>query len=193
MDDALPESAIKFSTFFDCRYLYGDKGIINELKKFLDEELKSPMTRFFAFIAKNALQYKPPLTFFNNIRTQTIGSIEVFDIKNAMTPIVDLVRVYALQNRIFGENTGERLKALKEKEVFSDNQFQELMHSYYYLMSMRLKNQANQIMQDKVQPNNYIELKKITKIEQVTLKEIFKVIENFQAGIKIRFTNNLLG
>lgn len=193
MEDSLPESAIKFSTFFDCRYLYGDKTIIQELKEFLDEELKQPVDRFFAFIAKNALQYKPPLTFFNNIRTQTIGTIEVFDIKNAMTPVVDLVRVYALQNRIFGENTGERLKALKEKGVFSENQFQELMHSYYYLMSMRLKNQANQIIQDKQQPNNYIDLKKITKIEQVTLKEIFKVIDNFQAGIKIRFTNNLLG
>ncbi|RZJ77577.1 MAG: CBS domain-containing protein, partial [Chryseobacterium sp.] len=73
MEDTLPESAIKFSTFFDCRYLYGDKSIINELKDYLDEELKNPMSRFFAFIAKNALQYKPPLTFFNNIRTQTIG------------------------------------------------------------------------------------------------------------------------
>jgi CBS domain-containing protein len=193
MEDSLPESAIKFSTFFDCRYLYGDRTIIHELKEFLDEELKTPMNRFFAYIAKNALQYKPPLTFFNNIRTQTIGKIEVFDIKNAMTPVVDLVRVYALQNRIFAENTGERLKALKEKGVFSESQFHELMHSYYYLMSMRLKNQANQIIQDKKEPDNYIDLKSITKIEQVTLKEIFKVIDNFQEGIKIRFTNNLLG
>jgi len=193
MEDSLPESAIKFSTFFDCRYLYGDRTIIQELKGFLDEELKTPIHRFFAYIAKNALQYKPPLTFFKNIRTQTIGKIEVFDIKNAMTPVVDLVRVYALQNRVFAENTGERLKALKEKGVFTDSQFHELMHSYYYLMSMRLKNQANQIMQDKKEPDNYIDLKSITNIEQVTLKEIFKVIDNFQEGIKIRFTNNLLG
>src|SRR5690606_21899825 len=102
-------------------------------------------------------------------------------------------RVYALQNRIFGENTGERLKALKEKGIFTESQFHELMHSYYYLMSMRLKNQANQIIQDKKEPDNYIDIKRITKIEQVTLKEIFKVIDNFQAGIKIKFTNNLLG
>ncbi|KHJ38086.1 putative manganese-dependent inorganic pyrophosphatase [Pedobacter glucosidilyticus] len=193
MEESLPESAIKFSTFFDCRYLYGDEQIMNELQDFLDEELKNPMERFFVFIAKNALQYNPPLTFFNNIRTQTLGKSEVFDIKNAMTPVVDLVRVYALQNRIFKLNTGERLKALQEKGVFSETQFHELMQSYYYLMSLRLKNQASQVIHEKIKPNNYIELKNLTRIEQVTLKEIFKTIENFQAGIKMRFTNNLLG
>src|SRR5690606_6578358 len=122
------------------------------LKEFLDEELKKPMDKFFAYIAKNALQYNPPLTFFNNIRTQTIGKIEVFNIKNAMTPIVDLVRVHALQNRIFGENTGERLKALTEKGIFKEKQFHELIQSYYYLMSLRLKNQAKQIINDKTEP-----------------------------------------
>ncbi|WP_240534816.1 putative nucleotidyltransferase substrate binding domain-containing protein [Pedobacter aquae] len=166
---------------------------MNELQDFLDEELKNPMEKFFVFIAKNALQYNPPLTFFNNIRTQTLGKSEVFDIKNAMTPVVDLVRVYALQNRIFKLNTGERLKALQEKGVFSETQFHELMQSYYYLMSLRLKNQASQVIHEKIKPNNYIELKNLTRIEQVTLKEIFKTIENFQAGIKMRFTNNLLG
>lgn len=193
MEDALPETAIKFSTFFDCRALYGDTSIIDELRSFLDEELQKPMEKFFVHLAKNALQYEPPLTFFKNIRTQTIGSQQVFDIKNTMTPIVDLVRVYALQNRIFQkENTGERLKALKDLGIFSETQFNELMQSYYYLMSMRLKKQANQIIQDKTEPDNYIDLNSLTRIEQVTLKEIFKTIENFQVGIKMKFTNTLL-
>jgi CBS domain-containing protein len=192
MEDPHPENAFKFSTFFDCRLLYGEKEIMVELKEFLDEELKKPMDKFFAYIAKNALQYNPPLTFFNNIRTQTIGKIEVFNIKNAMTPIVDLVRVHALQNRIFGENTGERLKALTEKGIFKEKQFHELIQSYYYLMSLRLKNQAKQIINDKTEPDNYIDLNSLTRIEMVTLKEIFKTIENFQMGIKMKFTNTFL-
>ncbi|RRN77298.1 signal transduction protein, partial [Pseudoxanthomonas sp. SGD-10] len=193
MEESIPENAIKFSTFFDCRYLYGDRTIIKQLKEFLDLELHKPMGRFFAHIAKNALQYEPPLTFFNTIRTTTIGKAEVFDIKKAMTPIVDLVRVYALQNRIFEENTGERLKLLTEKGVFTQQQYQELTQSYYYLMGLRLKNQANQITIDKTNPDNYIPIEKLTKIERVTLKEIFKTIQNFQTGIKMRFTNNILG
>lgn len=189
--DSAPENAVNFSTFFDCRYIYGEKCIMDELHDFLDKELQKPLAPFFYVLAKNALQYQPPLTFFRNIRTQTVGKLEVFDIKTAMTPIVDLVRVYALKYRIFKVNTGERLKALKEAEVFSETAFHELSQSYYFLMGMRLKSQASQIIYDKSLPDNYISIAKITKIEQVTLIEIFKTIENFQAKIKLEFTNTL--
>lgn len=193
IEASLAETAIKFSTFFDCRFLFGEALIMDELKAFVDEELQKPLEKLFYFMAKNALQYEPPLTFFKNIRTTTIGSQEVFDIKKAMTPIVDLVRVYALQNRIFEVNTGERLKALKEKGIFTGTSFNELIQSYYFLMSLRLKNQANQIIIDRREPDNYIDLNKLTKIEQGTLIEIFKTIANFQSGIRIYFTNNLFG
>lgn len=193
IEDALAETAIKFSTFFDCRFLYGEPSLVEELKIFLDEELQKPLEKLFYFMAKNALQYEAPLTFFKNIRTTTVGSQEVFDIKKAMTPIVDLVRVYALQNRIFEVNTGERLKALKEANVFTETAFNELNQSYYFLMSMRLKNQANQIINDKKAPDNYIDLNGLTKIEKGTLIEIFKTITNFQSRIRISFTNELFG
>jgi len=193
IEDALAETAIKFSTFFDCRFIYGEAAIMDELKEFLDQELQKPMEKLFYFMAKNALQYEAPLTFFKNIRTTTVGSQEVFDIKKAMTPIVDLVRVYALQNRIFAVNTGERLKALKEAGVFTETAYNELNLSYYFLMSMRLKNQASQIINDRKEPDNFIDLNSLTKIEQSTLIEIFKTIANFQSRIRIYFTNNLFG
>ncbi|MBC7654587.1 MAG: signal transduction protein, partial [Oligoflexus sp.] len=193
IEDALPESAIKFSTFFDCRAIYGYTPIIDELRAFVDKELNNPAEKFFVYMAKNALQYEPPLTFFKNIKTFTQDKKEVFDIKRAMTPIVDLVRVYALQNRIFQkENTGERLKALKEIGVFSESQLNELMQSYYYLMGLRLRKQAQQILENKSEAQNIIQIDSLTKIEQVTIKEIFKTIVNFQDGIRIKFTGNLL-
>ncbi|RYE36783.1 MAG: CBS domain-containing protein [Sphingobacteriaceae bacterium] len=193
MEESVPETIINFSTFFDCRFIYGEVAIMNDLKSFLDEALKKPMEKVFFHMANNALQYEPPLTFFRNIRTITKDKQEVFDIKKAMTPIVDLVRIYALKNRVFEVNTGERLKALQQKGVFTETEVQELSQSYYFLMSMRLKNQANQIIHDKSDPDNYIHLDKLTTIEEATLKEIFKIIKNFQLGIKVRFTNRLLG
>ena len=110
-----------------------------------------------------------------------------------MTPVVDLVRVYALKNRIFKTNTGERLEALKEKGVFSETEYLELIQSYYYLMSLRLKKQASLIIDDKSEPQNYLDISSLTKIEQVTIIEIFKTIRNFQSGIKIDFTNTIFG
>jgi CBS domain-containing protein len=193
MQESLPETVIKFSTFFDCRYIYGDPAIMDELQEFLDNELRKPMDKLFFYMTRNALQYEPPLTFFKNIRTITVGSREVFDIKKAMTPIVDLVRVYALKHRIFKVNTGERLKALREAGVFTGSSFHELMQCYYFLMGLRLKNQSRKIINDKKEPDNYIDLNDLTRIEQVTLREIFKTIENFQSAIRIEFTSNLFG
>ncbi len=193
MREIVPETVMKVSTFFDCRYLYGEKAIMDELQAYLDQELQQPMQRLFYHMANNALQYEPPLTFFRNIKTFTVGSQEVFNIKKAMTPIVDIVRIYALQNRIFVTNTGERLAALKEKKVFSETQYLELIQSYYYLMSVRLKKHASQILQDKTEPENYMDIRSLTKIEQVTIIEIFRTIKDFQAGIKLRFTNTLFG
>jgi CBS domain-containing protein len=193
MKEAVPETVIKFSTFFDCRYLYGDITIMDELHAFLDQELQKPLEKLFVHMTNNALQYEPPLTFFKNIRTFTVGAQEVFDLKKAMTPVVDLVRVYALKNRIFKTNTGERLEALKEKGVFTETEFLELIQSYYYLMSLRLKKQASLIINDNTDPQNYLDISSLTKIEQVTIIEIFKTIRNFQTGIKVDFTNNLFG
>jgi CBS domain-containing protein len=193
MDESVPETVINFSTFFDCRVIYGEVSIMDELHDFLDKELEKPSGRLFFHMAKNALQYEPPLTFFKNIRTFTKDSREVFDIKKTMTPIVDLARIYALKNHIFEVNTGDRLKRLKDKEIFNEAEYNELSQAYYFLMSMRLRKQAMQIMYDHSEPDNYVDISHLTKIERVTLKEIFKVIENFQTRIRLEFTSSILG
>lgn len=187
----LPEAVMKFATFFDCRYLYGERGLMEELKTYITERLKAPSEMFLYNLAINALQYEPPLTFFNNFRTFAKGKQQVFDLKKTMTPIVDLIRIYALKNLIFKTNTGERIQALYDTHVFNEKEYNELIQSYYYLMAMRLKKQAEHIIEDKNEPHNYLDPSTLTKIEQATLKEIFKVIESFQLKIKIEFTKSL--
>ncbi|UOQ96826.1 DUF294 nucleotidyltransferase-like domain-containing protein [Hymenobacter sp. 5317J-9] len=191
MTDSNPESGMQFAASFDCRYLYGDAEIMDELHEFLATELQKPRDRFFHYMAVNALQYEPPLTFFRNIRTFAHGDQQVFNLKRTMSPIVDLVRMYALRHRIFATNTGERLEALRAEGVFTERETQELLQSYYYLMGVRLKKQAAQIISDNVAPDNYLDPKTLTKVEQVTLKEIFKVIADFQLKIKVGFTKSL--
>lgn len=194
MNESVPETVMQIATFFDCRFIYGEESIMKELELYLNEQLQQPMERLYHFMAKNALQYEPPLTpFFKNIRTFKVDKKEVFDIKKAMTPIVDLVRVYALKNRIFESNTGERLKILKDKQMFSEQDVTELLHAYYFLMGIRLKSQSQQIIQEHKAPDNYIMPQLLSKIDQLTLKEIFKTIENFQLRIRMQFTGNLLG
>ena len=190
IQESSSETVIQFSTFFDCRYLYGDEEILGELRTFLDFELQKPHEQLFFHMANNALQYEPPLNFF---KTGIATENGAFDIKKAMTPIVDLVRVYALRNRIFEVNTGERIRLLRDKGVFTETDFQELMQSYYLLMGMRLRKQASQIVQEGMLPDNEIPLSGLTRIELLTLREIFKTISDFQDKIRVAFTNNLFG
>ena len=191
LHESNPENVMRFAAFFDVRYLYGEADILDELRDFLDIELQKPLDRFLHYMTINALQYEPPLTFFNNIRTFAVGDQQVINLKKIMSPIVDAVRVFALQNRVFVTNTGQRLAALRQLGVFQEKDYQELLQSYYYLMGMRLKKQSVQMMHDKLPPDNYLDPKKLTKVERVTLKEIFKVIADFQLKIKVSFAKQL--
>jgi CBS domain-containing protein len=187
MNESAPETVINIATFFDCRYVYGDKSLIDQLQEYLDKALQEPLSRFLYNMAINALQYEPPLTFFNSFRTFSQGDQKVLNLKKAMTPIVDLVRMNALKHRLFKTNTGERLHALYENGHFQDKKYKELYQAYYYLMNLRLKKQAESIIHDKAEPNNYLDPNTLTLVEQSTLKEIFKVIKDFQQRIKMEF------
>ena len=48
--------------------------------------------------------------------------------------------------------------------------------------------QVTAIIEEKKEPNNYINPKKLSRIEQTTLKEIFQRIEKFQSALSLDFT-----
>jgi CBS domain-containing protein len=110
-----------------------------------------------------------------------------FDVKSAMTPIVDFARVYALNNSIAETNTLERLNQLRIRKIISQQEYEELEKAYSFLMQLRFVRQITAIMDDNHRPDNYINPKKLTRIEQTMLKEIFKRVEKFQAKMNFDF------
>ena len=189
--DASQETAMNYSTFFDCRAIYGEFPLLEELQIHMGDLMEKAPERFFVNLGHNALQFEPPLTFFKRIRTEEIEGEKQLNLKKTMRPIVDLARVYALRHRIFDTSTTARISKLGEKGIFSPKEVQELTHAFEYLMSLRLENQANAILNNHTKPKNFLLIKSLTKVQQVTLIEIFKVIEEFQARIKISFTRSL--
>lgn len=184
------ETVMNYGTFFDCRPIYGDFFLLDALKDFMEEQLRHPLERFFFNMAQNTLQYDPQLTWLSNIRTFKIEKEQVFDIKKAMTPMVDAIRLYALANRVFETNTGKRLKILTKKGIFSEKEAEELYQGYYYLMGLRLEKQAVALVHEKQDPVNYIKISSLTKVQAATIKEIFKVIRDLQVKVKIQFTKS---
>ena len=181
------EDLLQASIFFDFRIGYGDTGLIDTLRDHLFNSLEG-WSGFFRHLTENALHFKPPLGFFRNFLVESRGKHHSsFDIKSAMTPMVDFARIYALQNKIEETNTMERVNYLRVKQVLTREEYEEFEKAYSFLMQLRFVRQVTAVIDENDLPNNYINPKKLTRIEQKMLKEIFRRIEKFQTKLEFRF------
>ena len=175
--NANSETLLQTSIFFDFRFGYGDMSLVNELRESLFDFLGNRKV-FFRYMAENTSHFRLPIGFFGNFIVESKGKLKnTFDIKGAMMLVVDFARIYALQNKIFATNTMERLELLYKKNVISESDYNDISHSYSYMMNLRFINQIHGIINEGRKPDNNINPKKLSKIEQQTLKEIFKKIE----------------
>jgi CBS domain-containing protein len=185
---AAPEALLQSSIFFDFRAGFGDTGLVSQLRSHLFDSLVG-CPGFFRHLAENALFFTPPIGFFRNFLVESKGEHrDSFDIKAAMQPVVDYARIYALSNRIEETNTMGRLEELLRQKKISAQQYNELDTVYSYLMQQRFVRQVRAVVEEKAEPDNYVNPKKLSRIEQTTLKEIFKRIEKFQAKLSFDFT-----
>ena len=74
------------------------------------------------------------------------------------------------------------------RKVLNLKEYQELDQGYSFLMQLRFARQLTAIEHEHEEPDNYINPKLLSRIEQTTLKEIFKRIEKFQAKLGFDFT-----
>jgi PAS domain S-box-containing protein len=186
---AAPQDLLEVNIFFDFRSVFGKKELTAELRKYIDELLKG-RPEFFQFIARNALLYKPPIGFFGNIVLDSSGeNPSTFDIKEAMKPIVNFARLYALKNNIEETNTQDRLYRLFVRDILNKSSYEEIVKVYDYLMQMRFKHQANALNENR-KPDNFINPKNLTEIEHTLLKNTFSQINNFQKRLSYDFTGS---
>jgi CBS domain-containing protein len=185
---AEPEDLLQASIFFDFRGAYGEMRLIEELRQFLFDSLAG-WSGFFRHLTENALYFKPPLGFFRNFVVASKGEHRnTFDIKSAMMPIVDFARIYALKNGLEQTNTLERLHQLHLKKKLSWQEYNDLEQGYSFMMQLRFVRQIESVIEENAKPDNYINPKKLSRIEQTMLKEIFKRIEKFQTKLSVEFT-----
>ncbi|HQV31015.1 MAG TPA: DUF294 nucleotidyltransferase-like domain-containing protein [Calditrichia bacterium] len=185
-----PMAVMHSTIFFDFTTGYGDENLTRDLRKYLGRLLRGRQTDLFYYhLTMNAMRMKPPLGFFRNFVVESRGDHRnTFDIKKAMTPIVDFARSYALKNGVDATNTLERLKGLKEKKVLKEKEYQELVQGYRYMMQTRISRQVTAIMDEHNPPDNYINPRKLTQIEQRLLKEIFSLVGDYQEKMSLHFT-----
>ncbi len=184
---AEPEDLLHASIFFDFDFSYGDPGLVEDLSRHMFDVL-SGWTGFFRHMAGNAICFKPPMGFFGNFTVKSKGEHRgCLDIKLAMLPIVDFARIYALKNNIKETNTQERLYHLYLKKMLSHDEYNEIEQAYDFMMQIRFAGQVRAVIEENTNPDNYINPKKLSTIEQKMLKQIFKRVERIQTKLDLEF------
>ncbi|MCG8688419.1 MAG: DUF294 nucleotidyltransferase-like domain-containing protein [Desulfobacterales bacterium] len=185
---ASPEDLLYSSIFFDFRGTWGDLEIAKQLRTYLFKTIEG-WSGFLRNLTENATYFKPPIGLFGKFVLETKGKHkDAFDIKLAMMPIVDFARIHALKNGISQTNTLVRLFRLYTRHALTSKEYTDIFQAYNFLMELRFRRQITTIMDEQSSPDNYIYPTKLSALDQLVLKEIFKMVEKLQQKLTIEFT-----
>lgn len=183
-----PEAVLLSLIFFDFRPIHGNFLLAEKLRAFLGHEIKDKNI-FLAHMAGIVVKNRPPLDFFGKFGGEKKGIYKgKFNIKiNALCPIIDTARLFALEMRVYNTSTVERLMELKERHGTVSEFSDELEQAFEFLMSLRLRHQFQQ-MQGGVEPDNFIDPHCLSNMEKRLLKETFKLILSVQETTIKKYT-----
>ncbi|MEO1713016.1 MAG: DUF294 nucleotidyltransferase-like domain-containing protein, partial [Bacteroidota bacterium] len=177
------------NVFFDYRPVYGAKYLADELGQHIHAAI-GEQTIFLGFLAKNALQNPPPLSFFRNFLVERSGEHKnEFDLKaRAMMPLADAARVLTLEARLTGvNNTFRRFDQLAALEPQNQELFEqaadayEIFMRYRALQGLKMKNSGR-----------FFNPEKLSKMERLNLRNGFRPIFELQSLLTTRFQLNYL-
>jgi len=185
---AQAEDLLRASIFFDFRHAYGQVDLVEKLSRYLFGALAG-WSGFFRHMTENAVCHKAPMGFFGSFIVETKGKHRnCLDIKQAITPIVEFARIYALKHAIRETNTQERLYRLYLKKILSQGEYNDIEQAYAFMMQLRFAGQIKALMDDNAEADNYVNPKMLSSMERKMLKEVFKKIERLHTKLSFEFT-----
>jgi len=174
------------SIFFNFRLVYGDKSVGEELRKHVYKTSRKEKD-FFRHLVQNTQTYKPPLNLLRSQQLETrAGQQDFIDIKIAVRPFIEFVRIYAIWNELPESNTIQRLERLLLRGNIAKNDFDEIFHAYNTLMEIRFRSQLDEILNTKL-PDNYIRPQELKEFEKTLLSKILSEVSTYQSRLALAF------
>lgn len=182
-----PEAVLRSLIFFDFRPVHGDVLLAENLRASLGHALKG-RELFLAHMAAIALQNRPPLGPFGRLRLEKRGPHrDTLNIKfHGLAPIVDAVRLAALEARLSSTSTLDRLRELQGTGSVLAPHAHALEQAFEFLMGLRLQHQYR-LRQGGGEPDNHIAPALLGALEVSTLRGSFRLIRNAQSSVHGRF------
>ncbi|WP_010135012.1 DUF294 nucleotidyltransferase-like domain-containing protein [Ochrovirga pacifica] len=180
------KSILLSSVFFDFNFVYGQKYLIDEMSNMVYSHTPNN-SRFFMFMAQDALKNPSPIGFFRQFLVDQDGAHkDQFNIKQrAMMPLIDAARILTLHHNLIGiNNTAERYYKLRELEPQNAEVYEACAYAFKALLKFKTKNGLATLGED---DGKFIKLETLSKSDKVKLRRCFKPIKSIQELLTVRF------
>jgi CBS domain-containing protein len=142
-------------------------------------------------LAQGNLRLKPQVGFWGNILLETAGAPpETVNIKEAIMPITNFARIYALKNNVADVSTIKRLQVLRDNSVLTDSSFDNIVQAYKYLQLMRIKQQSV-LLKKGIKPDNLINTKYLSDLDKTIIKKVLAHINTMLSKLSFDFKGTL--
>jgi CBS domain-containing protein len=173
---------------FDFRGLYGDLQLATDLKIHLMASLAGKKF-FLKAMANLVTDYRPPIGMFGMLVVEKEGEhANQIDLKKScLTPIINIIRLFAFESGIQETGTFERLSVLRTAHATINTVGDDLAHALEFISLLRMRRQAEQVSMGET-PDNFINPKTLGSLEQRNLKEICRLISRLLDDIAVQYS-----
>ena len=187
IDEPDPKSVMHSSIFFDMRCVYGKTELVSELQEYAVGRAKQNRI-FRRFMAANVLSHRPPIGFFRRFVQEDDGShSEGLNLKHrGIVPIIDLVRMRALEAGIREANTFERIERVVAAGSMNEADASSLRDALRLIMRIRLVHQAEQMLKGE-KPSNFVPPDELSPLLRRNLKAAFMLVVEGQNALAVRY------
>lgn len=191
MDDVQFRDVEQSMILFDMRAVAGDASLFEELATH-NRALLADAELFRSALAYVSIESRAPIGFLHQSLVDHKGEHkDLLDLKVSGTePIVNAVRLLALNAGIRSTNTMERLAALDTVPGHDHALLMDLREAFEFVLMLRLESQLAQArVGDKV--DNLIRPGALTQLQKNSLKETFQTAGRVQALIDAKFRSGV--
>ncbi len=175
-----PDAVLNSVVFFDFRPMCGESMLADLLRDHLNGLLRGQKV-FLGYLANMAIKNTPPIGFFKSFVVEKGGAHkDELNLKiKGIAPLVDIVRLFALEKGIRETSTLERIEALRSKHTIVEEYADDLVQAFEFIMLLRIHNQYAQIRSGQA-PDNFINPNRLSNLEKRSIKEAFHLITKIQ-------------
>jgi CBS domain-containing protein len=182
-----PDALLSALTFFDFRLVYGENALAENLRTYLIGTLKDQKV-FLGHLANMAIKNTPPIGFFKSFVVEKDGAHkDKLNLKvKGVAPLVDIIRLFALERGVRETSTLERIAALRGTHTIVQEYADEFEHAFEFIMLLRIHHQFSQLSVGGA-PDNFIDPNTLSGLEKRSLKDAFHLITKVQDLIIERY------